>query len=425
MSNLMSNQALSSNNFPNLAPVRQHLTSDHIADVTAYVRAQIMASPLRQRIQPGARVAIGLGSRGIGSIRDVVAPLVESLLTWGAQPILIPAMGSHGGGTAEGQREVLIGYGLAELGIPVLSNMESVQIGTTPEGMPVYTDINAAQADAIIVVNRIKPHTAFRNHWESGLMKMLAVGFGKERGAATIHGWGLRDAMPAAARVVLAQLPVVAGIGIVENGEHQPVAIEVIPAEQIEADEPALLTLAWQHLPRIPLEPLDLLVLQEIGKDISGTGMDLNVVGMWRRTGGAPQPDFRVITALDLTANSHGNAVGVGYCDLIPQRLADKIDRQATYTNCLTAGNFNGAKLPITLPTDRDVISTALPRTASSQARMVIARNTLDLGLLWVSESLLPQLGAIPTLEQIGPPQPIVFDATGQLQLPILDFATH
>jgi hypothetical protein len=153
--------------------------------------------------------------------------------------------------------------------------------------------------------------------------------------------------------------------------------------------------------------------------------MDLNVVGMWRRTGGAPQPDFRVITALDLTANSHGNAVGVGYCDLIPQRLADKIDRQATYTNCLTAGNFNGAKLPITLPTDRDVISAALPRTASSQARMVIARNTLDLGLLWVSESLLPQLGAIPTLEQIGPPQPIVFDATGQLQLPILDFATN
>jgi hypothetical protein len=268
------------------------------------------------------------------------------------------------------------------------------------------------------VVNRIKPHTAFRNQWESGLMKMLAVGLGKERGAATIHGWGLRDAMPAAARVVLATLPVVAGIAIVENGEHQPAAVELIPAAQIEVREPALLTLAWQHLPRIPLEPLDLLVLQEIGKDISGTGMDLNVVGMWRRTGGTPQPDFRTITALDLTSNSHGNAVGVGYCDLVPQRLVDKIDRHVTYTNCLTAGNFNGGKIPITLPTDQEVIATALPRTEPTSARVVIARNTLDLGLLWVSEALLPDLAQHSTLEQIGPPQRIAFDALGQLQLP-------
>jgi hypothetical protein len=334
-------------------------------------------------------------------------------------------MGSHGGGTEEGQREVLIGYGLARLGVPILSNMESVQVGTTPEGMPVYCDINASQADAIIVVNRIKPHTAFRNNWESGLMKMLAVGLGKERGAATIHGWGLRDSMPAAARVVIAKLPVIAGIGIVENGQHQPAAIELIPAAEIEAREPALLTMAWQHLPRIPLEPLDLLVLQEIGKDISGTGMDLNVVGMWRRTGGAPQPDFRAITALDLTPNSHGNAVGVGYCDIIPQRLADKIDRHATYTNCLTAGNFNGAKVPITLATDQEAISAALPRTDPSQARVVIARNTLDLGLLWVSEALLPQIEKIATLEQIGPPQPMSFDALGQLSLPEISVAAH
>src|SRR4051794_37808468 len=199
-------------NFPNLAPVRQELTTEHIADLSSHVRSQLQSSNLRQRIKTGMRVAVGLGSRGVACISDVVTPLVETLFEWGANPILIPAMGSHGGGTAEGQREVLIGYGLGKLGAPILSNMESVQIGVTPEGMPVYSDINASQADAIIVVNRIKPHTAFRNHWESGLMKMLAVGLGKERGAATIHGWGLRDAMPAAARVVLAKLPVVAGI---------------------------------------------------------------------------------------------------------------------------------------------------------------------------------------------------------------------
>jgi hypothetical protein len=411
--------------FPNLAPVRQELKTDHIADVSSHVRAQLQSSNLRQRIKVGARVAIGLGSRGVSCISDVVTPLVETLFEWGANPILVPAMGSHGGGTAEGQSEVLVGYGLGKLGAPILSNMDSVQIGVTPQGMPVYTDINASQADTIIVVNRIKPHTAFRNQWESGLMKMLAVGLGKERGAATIHGWGLRDAMPAAARVVLAKLPVVAGIGIVENGQHQPAAIELIPAEQIEAREPHLLTMAWQHLPRIPLEPLDLLILQEIGKDISGTGMDLNVVGMWRRTGGEPKPDFRAITALDLTPNSHGNAVGVGYCDVIPQRLADKVDRQVTYTNCLTAGNYNGGKIPITLPTDQAVISAVLPRTEPAQARVVVARNTLDLGLLWVSEALLPQVSTVATLKQIGPAQPMTFDAMGQLSLPQLALASH
>ena len=405
-------------NYPAIAPVQQKLTTDHIAAPARRVTAQLRSLPLSDRVRPGMRVAIGLGSRGISCIRDVVAPLVAELVALGATPFLVPAMGSHGSGNAEGQAEVLAGYGLADLGVPILSDMTPVQIGASPDGMPVYWDRNAAAADAVIVVNRIKPHTAFRNRWESGLMKMLAVGLGKAQGAATIHGWGLRDAMPAAARVALATMPVIAAIGIVENGHHQPAAIEVLPAEAIEASEPALLELAWEHLPRIPLEPLDLLVLQEIGKDISGTGMDLNVVGMWRRTGGVPAPDFRCIAALDLTPNSHGNAVGVGYCDLIPQRLADKIDLAATNTNCLTAGNYSGAKLPITLPTDRAVIEAALPRTDPAAARLVIARNTLDLGLLWVSTALLDQVGTIPTLEQIGQPQPLAFDASGSLALP-------
>ena len=404
--------------FPCLAPVRQHLTTTRIDDVEAHVHRQLAALPLTDRVRPGMRVAIGLGSRGIGCIRRVVAPLVEALVAAGAEPFLTPAMGSHGGGTAQGQYEVLMSYGLGDLGIPILSQMEAVQIGTAPTGMPVYTDANVVAADAVVVVNRIKPHTAFRNAWESGLMKMLAVGFGKEQGAATIHGWGLRDAMPEAARVVLKTLPVILGIGIVENGEHHPAAIQVLPAEQIEAREPALLELAWQHLPRIPLEPLDLLILQEIGKDISGTGMDLNVVGMWRRTGGSPQPDFRAITALDLTANSHGNAVGVGYCDLIPQRLAAKVDWQATYTNCLTARNFNGAKRPMTFPTDRAVIAAGLPPTNPAAARVVLVRNTLDLGVLWVSEPLLDAVKNIGNLEQVGAPEPMVFDAAGNLVQP-------
>src|SRR5690606_14817579 len=298
------------------------------------------------------------------------------------------------------------------------SSMEATQIGTTERGMPVYTDRNAAQADAIIVVNRIKPHTSFRAKWESGLTKMLAVGLGKEEGAATIHAWGVAEAIPEAAAVVIDKLPVVAGIGIVENGHHQPAQIRALRGDAIMQQEPALLEEAWRHLPRIPLEPLDLLVLQEIGKDISGTGMDLNVVGMWRRNGGPVQPAFRVVTALDLTPNSHGNGVGVGYCDLVPQRLIDKIDFAATYTNCLTASNFNGAKVPITLPTDREVIQAGLPRTNPTGARLVIARNTLDLGEFWVSAALLDDVAAEPLLDQVGPLHPLTFDAQGALQLP-------
>ncbi len=404
--------------FPQIARVRQHLTADRVDDIAAQVHCELDKLPLAELVQPGMRVAVGVGSRGIACIRDVVAPLVERLLALDTRPFLVPAMGSHGGGNAEGQHEVLIGYGLGELGVPIESSMEATQIGTTERGMPVYTDRNAAQADAIIVVNRIKPHTSFRAKWESGLTKMLAVGLGKEEGAATIHAWGVAEAIPEAAAVVIDKLPVVAGIGIVENGHHQPAQIRALRGDAIMQQEPALLEEAWRHLPRIPLEPLDLLVLQEIGKDISGTGMDLNVVGMWRRNGGPVQPAFRVVTALDLTPNSHGNGVGVGYCDLVPQRLIDKIDFAATYTNCLTASNFNGAKVPITLPTDREVIQAGLPRTNPTGARLVIARNTLDLGEFWVSAALLDDVAAEPLLDQVGPLHPLTFDAQGALQLP-------
>lgn len=405
--------------FPQVAPVRQLVTVEHIPDVEAHVRCALADLPLAAHVRPGMRVAVGVGSRGIGCINAVVTTLVRELQALGAQPFLVPAMGSHGGGTAAGQREVLIGYGLGPdpLGVPILSDMDAVRIGATDAGMPVYWDRHAAQAEAVIVVNRIKPHTAFRAPWESGLFKMLAVGLGKEQGAATVHSWGIATAMPAAARVVLGRMPVIAGIGIVENGQHQPAIIAVLPAAAIEAQESKLLAEAWRHLPRIPLQPLDVLVLQAIGKDISGTGMDLNVVGMWRRTGGPVVPEFRTIVALDLTEHSHGNAVGVGYADVITRRLRAKVDLDVTYTNCLTAINFNGAKLPITLATDRDAIAAALPRQAPAAARLVLVRNTLELGTLWVSAPLLAGVAASPILEQIGPLQDLPFDASGSLRL--------
>jgi hypothetical protein len=388
-----------------LTPVRQHVSTESVADVAAEVRAGLRALPLSQRVRPGMRVALALPSRGISCIEPVVRTVVEELRALDAQPFLVPAMGSHGGGTAEGQQEVLESYGLGEaaLGAPIQSCMDSVPIGETPAGMPVYFDTHAAQADGIIAVNRIKEHTAFKGQWESGLMKIIAVGLGKGRGAAEIHNWGLRDAMPAAARVVLARKPILAGIGIVENGLHQPARIAVLPTERIEAEEPALLDLARRLRPGIPFEPLDLLIVEEMGKDISGTGMDLNVIGMWRRVGGPISPVIHTIVALDLTPNSHGNAIGVGFADLITQRLRDKIDVAATYT---------------TLPTDREAIAAGLVGIAPAQARVALIRNTLSLDTLWVSEALLPTVAATPGLEQLGPPRPLTFDIADTLRAP-------
>lgn len=402
-----------------VAPVRQQVSTERVNDVVATTRAGLRSLPLNDRVRSGMRIAVGVPSRGISCMPQVVRVVIDELRALNAQPFLVPAMGSHGGGTAEGQRAVLEGYGLDEkvTGVPIISSLETVQIGETDNGMPVVIDKHAAAADGMIVINRIKEHTAFKARWESGLLKILSVGLGKERGAVEIHNWGVADAMPAAARIVLARMPVLAGIAIVENGCHEPARIEVLSPQRIEIEEPTLLDLARRLLPKIPaeLEPIDLLIVQEMGKDISGTGMDLNVIGMWRRTGGPISPRINVVAVLDMTPNSHGNALGVGHADLISQRLRDKIDSAATYTNCLTAHNLAGGKIPITLTNDRDVIEAGLAGIAPERARGVLIRNTLALDLLWVSEPLLPIVETTPTLKQIGAARPLRFDSNGAL----------
>lgn len=407
-----------------IAPVRQQVSTERVNDVTATTRGELRALPLNERVRPGMRVAVGVPSRGIPCLPELVRVVIDELRLLNAQPFLIPAMGSHGGGTAEGQRAVLESYGLGEnaTGVPIISSLETVQIGETDNGMPIFIDRHAAAADGIIVINRIKEHTSFKARWESGLLKILSVGLGKERGAAEIHNWGVADAMPAAARVVLARMPVLAAIGIVENGCREPARIEVLSPERIEIEEPILLDLARRLLPKIPseLEPIDLLIVQEMGKDISGTGMDLNVIGMWRRTGGPISPRINVVAVLDMTPNSHGNAIGIGHADLIPQRIRSKIDLAATYTNCLTAHNLAGGKIPITLPTDRDVIEAGLTGITPQRARIVLVRNTLALDLLWVSEPLLSSIDATPTLKQIGSARPLGFDTNGNLIAPAI-----
>lgn len=406
--------------FPELAliPVRQDVSTQAVNDVARAVREGFDALP-PSRISPGMRVCVAVGSRGISGYADAVRAVVEAIQAAGAEPFLVPAMGSHGAATAEGQRAVLEGAGMHAFGAPIVSSLETVQIGTTPDGMPVLWDTYASAADGVIVVNRVKAHTAFRGRWESGLFKMIAVGLGKARGADLVHAHGIETAMPAAARVAVAAKPVLAGVAIVENGRHAPAHVEVIPGECIEAEEPRLLELARAMQSHLPFDSLDLLVVEQMGKDISGTGMDTNVIGMWRRNGGARSPDVRCLAVLELTSESHGNATGIGMADLVPQRLVDRVDWDATYTNCLAARNFAGAKRPLTLPSDRDVLAAGLAGVDRSAARIAVIKNTLALDTIWVSPALLDEVRRHSRLQILGGPRQLQFDGMGQLVPPV------
>ena len=403
-----------------LAPVRQIVSEQQVDNVSAAVWNGLNAVALSERVRPGMRVAVAVGSRGISCYKEVVQAVVETLQELGAEPFLVPAMGSHGGGTAEGQHAVLVGYGMADLGVPIHSSLEVKQIGETG-GMPIYWDRHAAEADAVIPVNRVKAHTAFRADHESGLCKIMTIGLGKKKGAATLHAHDAVTAIPRAAQVILKNMPVVAGVAIVENGRHAPAEIAVLPGERIFQEEPRLLRQAKAFQPSIPFDDLDLLVVHEMGKNISGTGMDTNIIGMWRRNGGPRDPNFRVLAVLDLTPDSHGNASGVGLADLIPERLRAKIDWHATYTNCLTAGNFAAAKQPVSLPSDREVIETGLMGKDAAAARVAWIQNTLELETLWLSPALLDEAGEKPTLTQVGPAQEIQFTADGALLPPVIE----
>ena len=403
-----------------LAPVRQSVSEQQVDNVSAAVWNGLNAVALSGLVRPGMRVAVAVGSRGISCYREVVKAVVETLQALGAEPFLVPAMGSHGGGTAEGQHAVLVGYGMADLGVPIHSSLEVKQIGETG-GMPIYWDRHAAEADAVIPVNRVKAHTAFRADHESGLCKIMTIGLGKKLGAATLHAHDAATAIPLAAQVILKTMPVVAGVAIVENGRHAAAEIAVLPGERIFQEEPRLLQQAKALQPSIPFDDLDLLVVHEMGKNISGTGMDTNIIGMWRRNGGPREPNFRVLAVLDLTPDSHGNASGVGLADLIPERLRAKIDWHATYTNCLTAGNFAAAKQPVTLASDREVIETGLMGKNAATARVAWIQNTLELETLWLSPALLEEVEKTQTLTQVGKAQEVQFTADGALLPPVAE----
>ncbi|MDI7276554.1 MAG: lactate racemase domain-containing protein [Anaerolineae bacterium] len=402
---------------PTMYRLRQQFDRRRLAEPARVLAERLRSAPAMAGLQPGMRVAITAGSRGINHIGELVRAVVDEVRARGAEPFVVPAMGSHGGATAEGQAQMLASLGVSEetAGAPVRSSMEVVEVGRTPEGWPAYCDRIAFEADWIVVMNRVKAHTAFKGEIESGLCKMLAVGLGKHRGAESVHAIGLARAIVPISRVIRERAPVGVGIAIVENSEDKTYDLVIASPEEFEATDRELLRLANRLLPRLPFDDLDVLVVREMGKNISGTGMDSNVIGIGRRIGGSHKPEVARVAVLDLTEETHGNALGIGLADLTTRRLVDRIDFKATYTNVITTGFLGTARIPITLDTDREVIAVALSGYQPAKVRMAVIRNTLELEEMLISEGLVEEARANPSLvveEAVGALQ---FDAEGRL----------
>ncbi len=395
--------------------IRQKLDPPVVADVAAAVRAEIGRLGLRSRLKPGGRVAVTGGSRGVADIATILRVTCDALKDLGAKPFIVPAMGSHGGATAEGQLQVLARYGVTpeSMGVPILSSMETVEIGRMSWGLPVLMDRHAYEADHIVLVNRVKPHTNFRCHVESGLMKMLVIGLGKHQGALLAHraavDIGLDRMVPEVGRYSLSRLSILFGIGTVENARHQTAVVRAMLPEGLEQVEAQMLQEAWRLLGRIPFDFLHLLLVDEMGKEISGTGMDPNVIGrMYFFPNEEPKsPRYIRILVRDLTAKTAGNAVGMGLADFGTRRLASKVNFHYTYTNSLTGLSPMRSKLPIIFETDHEAIEGALKTiglTEPSDAKVARIRNTLALEYLQVSEALIPEVRERSDLEILDGP---------------------
>ena len=410
---------------PRMIRVRQKFDAPRLADIPAAISAEFARPEVRARVKHGQVVAVGCGSRGVANIATIARCVIRELQALGAKPFIFPSMGSHGAATAEGQKKVLEGYGITEAatGVPIRATMDTVVVGQLEDGTPVHMDRHAAEADAIVVINRIKPHTAFRGATESGITKMLAIGIGKIVGAATYHAHGMdtfADLLPKVRNVNIEARNVLFGVGIVENAYDQTAHIEVIPADRIDTREPELQRLAKRLMPRLQFSEIDVLVIEEMGKNISGAGFDPNITGRNRRAvEWKADPLVKKIVVLGLTPESHGNATGIGGADVTTMRLYRAIDVGATYANVITSMNLDGAALPLVMNNDREAIALAVKtvvRTRPQDCRIVHIRNTLDLAEIQVSEPMLAEVKAATERFQIvSPAGPLQFDVNGNL----------
>src|SRR5436190_1649258 len=417
--------------FPRMVAVRQKFPVSPPLDIPAAVQQEFKAQNVLSRLPPGARIAVAVGSRGITHIKNVVAEVLAVLKTAGARPFIIPAMGSHGGATPEGQIGVLESYGITEqsMGVPIRASMEVERLGCSADGVEVFCSVEALRSDGIVIVNRVKPHTDFTGTHGSGVMKMIVIGLGKRTGAATCHGaaarLGFERVIRGIARVTLSRAPILCGVAIVENQFHETARIAVLKPAEIEAREKELLEEALQLMPRLPFDDIDVLIVDRLGKNVSGSGMDPNVTARWVHgystslaDDNRQSPRIRRIFVRDLTPETHGNAIGIGFADLTTTRLVNAIDKPVTYVNALTSLTPHGAKIPIHFDTDREAIGQALASLAipdSHQAKVVRVADTLSLVNLEVSEAFENAVRERNDLETLGGLTDMQFDSADNL----------
>lgn len=411
---------------PKMYRLRQHFSIEEVEDVFEEISKGFAEHG--DRIKPGAKIGIAVGSRGIYQLPNLVKAVVNEVKKRDAIPHIIPAMGSHGGATAEGQQEYLKGYGITEetVGAPVLSNMEVQQLGTVePDGMPVYFDKVALSMDGLIMLNRVKAHTDFHDITESGLLKQMAIGFGNHTGAMAIHEYGiygLAKLIPKAAEIIMEKAPILMGVAVLENAEDTTAKIEVLPKEKIADREKELIIEAKSLMPSLPFGMADVLVVQELGKDISGVGMDSNITGriLVRGEDDSVGPSIYRIVCLDLTEESHHNGLGIGLADVITRRLFNKVDLETTYANVITSGFLERGFIPIIQENDKLSILTALSccnrKVTMADAKVAFIKNTLDVKELLVSEALLKETKEKEYVEVLGE-ETLLYDDNDDLLL--------
>lgn len=409
---------------PRMFYVRREFQSKPYKDVEQSCVRQVLSLQRLNSIPLDSRIAVCVGSRGINQISKIVKGVVYALQSRGMKPIVIPAMGSHGGATAEGQKQILKELGVTEqsVGCPVQATMEVVELAKLDNGLPVYMDSIAAKSDGIVVINRIKPHTDFRGRYESGLVKMLAIGLGNYIGAASCHSLGfgmMKENILAMAKVKLEQCPVLFGVGIVEDAYDKLSVVEVIDADEILDREPEILILAKRNMPFIGFDPIDVLVVDRMGKEISGEGMDTNITGRYTTPYASGGPTVSKLVVLSVTEKSHGNVSGIGAADICTQRLYDAIDFEATYINALTATACPGVRVPMVLSTDEDAIHAGIVTSNSldlRSVRLVRIKDTLHVSELMISESLLDEARKQDDVAVIEGPFDLIFNEIGAIK---------
>lgn len=414
---------VSKQSIPRMCKVRQKFDDYEIHDVEAEVKKKLQRPGTLDRIKPGQSIAITAGSRGIANIARITKTIVDEVKRVGGKPFIVPTMGSHGGATAQGQLEVLASYNITEntMGCPIRSSMETIQVGVSEYGKPVRIDKNATEADGIIVVGRVKPHTAFRGRYESGLIKMIAIGLGKQFGAEICHADSFRymeQNITSIAKVAIEKCKIIFGVATVENAYDETRRIEAVPAEKFFDEEPALLEEAKKNMPVILFPEIDVLIVDEIGKNISGDGMDPNITGTFCTHYASGGVTKQRTVVLDLTEETHGNAIGLGMADFSVQRAFDKMEFEKTYPNVLTSTVISVAKIPMILASDRLAIQAAIQtcnKIDYNNPRIVQIKNSLKIGEIYISESLLEEAKNNPQIEILEEPKEMAFDENGNL----------